>query len=102
MTQDFPWLASQCEADKAAHLDRLPIHVQSRRWAHQDSQDRQPRGRDVAAGLSIGDKAMVSWRGRREAVVIEIRRSRIVVELTQPYGQTRIVDIAADRVEAHQ
>jgi stress response protein YsnF len=45
---------------------------------------------------------MVSWRGRREAVVIEIRRSRIVVELTQPYGQTRIVDIAADRVEAHQ
>jgi hypothetical protein len=76
--------------DKATHYDRLPIHVKSRRWAHQAAQDRQRTAREVVKHLSIGDKVTVNWRGPREAEIIEIRRTRIKAAFTLPNGSRHV------------
>jgi hypothetical protein len=98
IARDFPWLADQCAKDKATHYDRLPPYAKARRGAHEDAQDRQRIARDVVKRLSIGDKVMVSWRGPREAEIIEIRRTRVRAAFTLPDGSRYVIDRSADQV----
>jgi hypothetical protein len=98
IARDFPWLADQCAADKATHFDRMPPWAQARRLNHLDSQDRQRAARQAIKGMAVGDRVMVTWRGPREAVITELRRTRIKAEFTLPDGTVEWVDRRADEV----
>jgi hypothetical protein len=98
VAHDFPWLADQCEKDKASHFDRLPLWAQSRRSVAIDTQGRQRAAREVIKRLSVGDKVTVNWRGPREAEVIEIRRTRVKAAFTLPDGSRYVIDRSAGEV----
>src|SRR5436190_6012997 len=57
---DFPWLAVQCDRDKAEHFDRLSDGLKARRWAHVAARDRQQAARTAIQRLSVGDKVKVN------------------------------------------
>jgi hypothetical protein len=101
IAHDFPWLAGQCERDKTDHPQRIPLWAQARRHAHSDAQERMRGAREIAKRLSVGDMVTVSWRGPRQAEVIEIRRSRVKLAFTLPNGSRRIIDRSADEVQPH-
>jgi hypothetical protein len=97
---DFPWLAAQCEKDKATHHGRLSIGVQARRGAHIAAQRRQVEARATIKRLSIGGKVLVNWRGRqREGEVVEMRRTRIRVALPLDDGAIHVIDRSAHEVQ---
>jgi hypothetical protein len=78
IARDFPWLAQQCEQDKATHFERLSPWVQYRRWAHHAAVATQRAAHAAIEGLSVGDKVIIDWRGQqREAEVTDVRRTRV-------------------------
>lgn len=99
IARDFPWLATQCEREKAPHPGRLNPGVQARRYSHRDAVDKQRAARQVVKNLSVGDKVMVKWRGMREAEVVEIRRTRIKLAFDHN-GSRHVIDRSADEIEA--
>lgn len=101
IAEDFPWLANQCAKDKATHFDRLPAWAQARRMSHLDGQSRQRAARRAIKDLAVGDRVTLSWRGRREAVITEVRRTRVKAEFVL-HGNTVVVDRSADEVTPHE
>lgn len=63
--------------DKETHERNLPLWVSGKRYAYRDGVERQRRARQAIRNLSIGAKVVLSWRGEREAQIVEIRRSRV-------------------------
>jgi hypothetical protein len=72
--------------------------AQGRRLSHLDNQARQRAARQAIQKLAVGDRVMVTWRGQREAVITELRRSRLRAEFTLPDGTVTEVDPRADEV----
>jgi hypothetical protein len=97
ISRDFPWLAAQCEQDKQTHVERVPLWVQSKRYAHEAGVERQRIGRQAIKNLSIGAKVIVNWRGPREAEIVEIRRSRVKARFSVN-GVVQVIDRAANEV----
>jgi hypothetical protein len=97
ISRDFPSLAAQCERDKRTHGERVPMWVQSKRYAHQAGIERQRLGRQAVKNLSLGAKVIVNWRGPREAEIIEIRRSRVKARFSIN-GVVHVIDRPANEV----
>ncbi|ORA23839.1 hypothetical protein BST12_06695 [Mycobacterium angelicum] len=99
IARDFPWLAHQCAYDKAGHPQRVPSWVAARRSAHREAQARQQRAREMVKHLHIGKRVMVSWRGSREATIIEIRRTQVRAAFTLPNGNRHVITRSAHEVQ---
>jgi hypothetical protein len=100
IAHDFPWLADQCEKDKASHPGRVPLWVQTPRFAHEDAMARQRKAREVIRQLSVGSTVLVKWRSHwREAEVIEIRRTRIKAHLRLDDGRKYEIDRSAHEIQ---
>jgi hypothetical protein len=95
---DFPWLAKQCEIDKATRHYRRPQWARAREYAYEDGRRKYRVALAAAKKLSVGDIVNITWRGPREAEVIEVRRSRIKVSFVLHNGNEQIVDLSADEV----
>jgi hypothetical protein len=100
IAEDFPWLARQCAADKTSHGSRVPLWVQNRRYSHKAAQAKQREARKAIAGLSVGDNVTVMWHGPRDAVIVEVRRTRVQAAFTLPNGTEHVIDRSADEVRA--
>jgi hypothetical protein len=72
--------------------------LSGKRLAYQQGIERQQRARHAIKNLSVGATVVVTWRGQREAQVIEIRRSRVKAQFTYK-GETITVDRSADDVQ---